>query len=72
MLSYLHYFSSEEDEPQQDEDTELCSQLAVGYLLDSAFLLVNFRAAMCKEKKKKKSVVYLPSIPQIREADSIL
>lgn len=73
MLSYLHYLSSDLMSHKQDEDTELCNQLAVDYLLNSVFLLVNFRAAMCKEKKKKKAMlIYVPSVPQIRQTYSIL
>lgn len=40
-------------EPQQHGGIELYSQLAAGFLLDLVFLLVNFKAAMCKEKKNK-------------------
>lgn len=40
-------------EPQQHGGIELYSRLAASFLLDLAFLLVNFKAAMCKEKKNK-------------------
>lgn len=67
MLCYLYWFSSDLINHSSMVALNFSSHLAVNFLPHLVFLIVNLKAAVCKEKEKKTCFLPAPYSPDMRD-----